>query len=39
MVKAVKQIRVKAPVKMGEIIIADIMGTGVDIISSSTVEE
>jgi CxxC motif-containing protein len=39
MVKAVKQIRAKAPIKMGEIIMADILGTGVDIISSATVEE
>ncbi len=39
MVKAVKKIRAKAPVKMGEIIMADILGTGVDIISSATVEE
>ena len=37
--KAVKQIRAKAPIKMGEIIIADVFGTGVDIISSATVEE
>jgi CxxC motif-containing protein len=39
MVEAVKQIKAKAPVKMGEIIIANIFGTGVDIISSTTVEE
>lgn len=39
MVKEVKKIRIKAPVKMGEIIMADILGTGVDIISSATVEE
>jgi CxxC motif-containing protein len=39
MVKAVKQVRVKAPIKMGETIMKDIFGTGVDIISSSTVEE
>jgi CxxC motif-containing protein len=39
MIKAIKQIRVKAPVKMGEIIMADILGTGVDIISSTTIEE
>jgi CxxC motif-containing protein len=38
MVKAVKQIRAKAPIKMGEIIMANILGTGVDIISSATVE-
>ena len=39
MVKAVKQIRIKAPIKMGEIIISDVLGTGVDIISSATVDE
>ena len=39
MVEAVKQIRAKAPVKMGEIITADILQTGVDIISSTTVQE
>lgn len=39
MVKAVKQTRAKAPVKMGEIIMADVLGTGVDIISSATIEE
>lgn len=39
MVKAIKLIRAKAPVKIGEIIMADILGTGVDIISSTTVEE
>jgi len=38
-VKAVKKIRAKAPIKMGEIIIADVLGTGVDIISSAMVEE
>lgn len=39
MVKAAKQIRAKVPVKMGEVIVADILGTGVDIISSATVDE
>jgi CxxC motif-containing protein len=37
--KEVKKIRAKAPIKMGEIIIADVLGTGVDIISSATVDE
>jgi CxxC motif-containing protein len=39
MVKEVKKIRAKAPIKMGEIIIADVLGTGIDIISSATVDE
>jgi CxxC motif-containing protein len=39
MIEAVKQIRAKAPVKMGEIIASDMLGTGVDILSSTTVEE
>jgi CxxC motif-containing protein len=39
MIKTVKQSRAKAPIKMGEIIMADILGTGVDIISSTTVRE
>ncbi len=39
MIAIAKQKRAKAPVKMGEVIITDILGSGVDIISSSTVEE
>jgi CxxC motif-containing protein len=39
MIEAVKQIRAKAPVKMGEIIASDMLGTGVDILSSTTVEK
>jgi len=39
MLKAVKKVGAKAPIKMGEIIMADVLGTGVDIISSATVEE
>jgi CxxC motif-containing protein len=38
-IKTVKQIRAKTPIKMGETILADVLGSGVDIISSATVEE
>lgn len=38
-IKAVKQKKIKAPVRAGDIIMADTLGTGVDIIASSTVEE
>ena len=39
MVNEVKKIKVKPPVKMGDVIAGNFLDTGVDIISSITVEE
>jgi len=39
MVRGVKKIKVGAPVRMGDIIAEDLLGTGVDIIASSTIGE
>ncbi len=39
MVAEVKKVKVSAPVKMGQVIIKDLLGTGVDVVASSTVEE
>jgi CxxC motif-containing protein len=38
-IEAVKQKEIKAPVRAGDIIMANTLGTGVDIIASSTIEE
>ena len=38
-IKALKTIRVKAPIHYGEIIVKDILSTGSDIIASKTIEE
>jgi len=39
MIRIARQKKVEAPVKMGQIIVADILKTGASIIASSTVEE
>ncbi len=38
-VEVLNEITVKAPVKMGDIIVKDILGTGVDVIASRNMEE
>jgi len=38
-IKLVRQIEIKAPVNMGDIIIHDVLGTGADIISCSSIKE
>ncbi len=38
-IKHVRQIEIKAPVNMGDIIIHDVLGTGADIISCSSIKE
>jgi CxxC motif-containing protein len=38
-IKIVRQIEIKAPVNMGDIIIHDVLGTGADIISCSSIKE
>lgn len=37
-VKALKKIRIQAPVRMGQTILCDVAGTGVDIIATKAVE-
>lgn len=37
-VKAASKITVKAPVKLGDVIIADVLGTGADLVATRTVE-
>lgn len=37
--KALKGVEVKAPIKMGEIIIKDVLGLGSDIIASKSIDE
>ncbi len=39
MVREVKKIKVAAPVRMGQVLVEDLLGTGADIIASSTVEK
>ncbi len=39
MIKQVKKIKVRTPVKAGDIIIKDFLGSGIDIISSFTIEK
>ena len=38
-VKALKKIQVEAPVHIGDVIAADIAGTGVDVIATKNVEQ
>ncbi len=37
--KALKDVKVKAPVKMGDIIVRDILGLNVDIIASKSIDQ
>ena len=37
-IKALKDVKVKAPVKYGDIVVKDILGLGVDIISSKSID-
>lgn len=37
--KALKGVETKAPVKMGEVIVKDILGLGIDMIASKTIKE
>lgn len=39
MIKKVKKVKAKAPVRAGDIIIKDFAGSGIDIISSFTIEK
>ncbi|MBR2762091.1 MAG: DUF1667 domain-containing protein, partial [Solobacterium sp.] len=36
-VKAINEVRVKAPVKIGDVIIADVVGTGVNVVATKDV--
>ena len=38
-VRALKNVEVKAPIKLGDVIVKDILGLGSDIIASKTIEE
>ena len=36
--KEINKVEVKAPIKMGDIIIKDVLGTGVDVIASRNIK-
>lgn len=38
-VKALKEVKVKAPVAIGDVVLADVAGTGVDVVATKDVEE
>lgn len=37
--RALKGVEVKAPIKMGDVVVADILGLGVDIVASKSIEK
>lgn len=37
-IKALKNVQVNAPVRIGDVIVADVVGTGVDIVATKNVE-
>lgn len=38
-IRAVKELEVVLPVRMGDVILADVAGTGVDVVATKTMEE
>lgn len=38
-VKALKDVKVKAPIKMGDVVLSNILGLNIDIVASKTIEK
>jgi CxxC motif-containing protein len=38
LLKVLRSVQLKAPVKMGEVVVTDVLGTGINVIASRTIE-